>query len=184
MGRGLSRISTTTPDPSRGMKPASARSSLTSRFIRATPLCRSAASRSSTTTWWRSSPTAASSEARGRSIGRCLADLQFLADRGGGEAPPRRQDHGEADLPPGQAGPHHGTGDGHILWSAGIGLICRRRSPPLLRLQLLLNALQAEDVLAGALLQPPRCGADPAADAGDDHLRQGGDAPRRLLDLL
>src|SRR2546425_1625180 len=54
----------------------------------------------------------------------------------------------------------------------------------LARLQLRLDAFETEDILAGPLLQHRSDEADLTHDAGDDHLLQRVDAPRRLLDLL
>src|SRR5437660_2482249 len=58
------------------------------------------------------------------------------------------------------------------------------RGPACVGLQLLLDPLQAEDVLARPLLQHVPDEADLAADAGDDHLLERVHPPGGLLDLL
>src|SRR2546428_12424734 len=66
-----------------------------------------------------------------------------------------------------------------IDWPVGTGL-----ADALARLQLRFDAFETEDVLAGPLLQHRSDEPYLAHDAGDDHLLQRVDAPRRLLDLL
>src|SRR5713226_5403651 len=59
-----------------------------------------------------------------------------------------------------------------------------RSAPARPRLELGLDPLEAEDILAGALLQHSRDETNFAHDARDDHLLQGVDAAGGLLDLL